>query len=122
MQLNHLNLQVSDAAQCADFLTRYFSAHIVLEKPDRSLIALRAGDFDLVLQQSEGGAAAAYPAGFHFGFIRPTSDSVHALHRGLLDAGVPGVGPVERSRRGEQFFVQGPCGLTIEVGCHQPLR
>lgn len=117
MQLNHLNLQVSDAAQCADFLANHFGVQTVLEKPDRTLIAMRADNFDLVLQQTD--EAATYPSGFHFGFIVASTAALHEQYRHLLAIGLPGIGSIERSRRGEQFFVKGPCGLTIELACHQ---
>ncbi|MDT9000323.1 VOC family protein [Paucibacter sp. APW11] len=122
MQLNHLNLQVSDAAQCADFLSQHFDLQTVLERPDRTLIAMRAGDFDLVIQQSDPAEAQAtsYPAGFHFGFIVAGEQALRQAHARLLSAGVPGVGAITESRRGQQFFVDGPGGLTIELGWHLP--
>ncbi|PHV09180.1 extradiol dioxygenase [Janthinobacterium sp. BJB412] len=117
MKLNHLNLQVADAAGMAAFLVEHFGCAVTLEKPDRSVIALLADGFDLVLQQADGGAPA-YPPGFHFGFIVADREQVEAIHTRLRRAGVAVDGEIGRSRRGSQFFLTAPGGLRMEVGCH----
>ncbi|MES2074209.1 MAG: VOC family protein [Pseudomonadota bacterium] len=117
MTLNHLNLQVGDAAEMAAFLVEHFGFAVALEKPDHSIIALQGDGFDLVLQQA-GGGAPAYPPGFHFGFILAHRELVEATHARLRRAGVAVDGEIGRSRRGSQFFLTAPGGLRMEVGCH----
>ncbi|MBJ7313341.1 VOC family protein [Rugamonas sp. CCM 8940] len=117
MKLNHLNLQVDDAAKMAAFLVEHFGFSVTLEKPDRSIIALQGDGFDLVLQQTEDGPPA-YPPGFHFGFILANHEQVDAAHTRLRRAGVVVDKEISQSRRGSQFFFAAPGGLRLEIGCH----
>lgn len=117
MQLNHMNLQVADAAEMAAFLVEHFGFAVTLEKPDRSLIALQGGGFDLVLQQAEDGPPA-YPPGFHFGYLLADREQVGIIHARLFRAGIAVDGEIRQSRRGCQFFLTAPGGLQMEIGSH----
>ncbi len=117
MQLNHLNLQVADAAEMAAFLVEHFGFAVTLEKPDRSVIALQGDGFDLVLKQAADGPPT-YPPGFHFGYILADREQVGVAHARLRRAGVAVDGEIGQSRRGCQFFLTAPGGLRMEVGSH----
>ncbi len=117
MQLNHLNLQVADTTEMAAFLVEHFGFAVMLEKPDRSIIALQGDGFDLVLQQVDDGSPT-YPLGFHFGYILINREQVLATHARLRRAGVAVDAEIGQSRRGCQFFLTAPGGLRMEVGSH----
>ncbi|MDC8759023.1 VOC family protein [Janthinobacterium fluminis] len=117
MKLNHLNLQVSNAPEMAAFFVEYFGFVVTLEKPDRSLIALAADGFDLVLQES-GDAKPSYPKGFHLGFILDDLEKVQTSYARLKHAGADLSAEIVQSRRGAQFFLTTLDGITVEIGCH----
>ena len=118
MQLNHLNLEVRYAEQAAHFFEKYFDFKISLSNPAKTIIALQAGEFDLVLQESP--VEPQYPTGMHIGFILSNLQQVRAIFKRLQNDGQPLLSEISASRRGMQFFLLGPGGIKIEVGTHQP--
>ena len=115
MQLNHLDLQVTDVQALAQFLVDHFELerHSNDRSPAIAILGDRAG-FSLVIQRRKAGDDAPYPAGFHIGFIEPSAAAVRAHHARLAAAGVA-IGTVDRNARGTRFYLTAPGEILIEV-------
>jgi catechol-2,3-dioxygenase len=113
MQLNHLDLPVSDLEGAVNYFVKGFGFER-LQAPCEGMALLRGdGGFVLVLNQLEG--AAVYPSGFHIGFLQPSDEAVHALYRRLADAGLPVPAPPAVSYGALAFYAEAPGGIHIEV-------
>ncbi|MDR6287582.1 catechol 2,3-dioxygenase-like lactoylglutathione lyase family enzyme [Inquilinus ginsengisoli] len=115
MRLNHLDLAVPDVALARDFFTSHFGLHH-RETLGRDGLAILADDGGLVLVLSRWRkqGAAAYPDGFHIGFLVETREEVDAQYEHLAAAGVE-VQPPSAMRGGWMFYLTGPGGVLIEV-------
>ena len=91
MQLNHLNLSVSDVASTTAFFEKHFDFTCVDRKGENMLSVLYGKDgFILTLMSDafnkEGNKI--YPNAFHCGFILPTAAEVTNLYNQLKEEGV----------------------------------
>jgi catechol 2,3-dioxygenase-like lactoylglutathione lyase family enzyme len=114
MQLNHLDLQVTDVARSVEFFEQIFG--LVLQSNRRSPAIAILGDgagFVLVLQRRD---VVAYPDGFHVGFLVDDVSLVHAAHARATAAGLE-VTPVETDNRSTRIYCRAPDGYAVEVGC-----
>lgn len=113
MQLNHIDLPVSDLEAAADYFQRGFGFERV-PAPAQGMAILRGeGGFALILQQAA--TQVDYPAGFHIGFLQPSNDAVHAAYQRLADAGLP-LPPAPAVSYGcLGFWCRAPGGVLIEV-------
>jgi catechol 2,3-dioxygenase-like lactoylglutathione lyase family enzyme len=110
--LNHLDLQVPDVQALASFLVEHFA--LQRRSNDRSPAIAILGDdagFSLVIQRR---GEAAYPPGFHIGFVVDDAACVHDRHAKLAAAGIA-VGEIGRDARGTRFYVTAPGEILIEV-------
>jgi len=114
MNLNHVNLRVSDAAACRDFYVEHFGFRPSFE-----------ADGGYFLRNDEGFVLALIPAephqplpeGFHIGFGVTSADEVFAVHARLNSAGI-GVSNVEDFRPDDQyvtFRLADPDATEVEV-------
>ena len=124
MQLNHLNLTVSDVQATRQFLEKYFGLQGTVDphsgrslegdNENRNFMVL----FDdaglvLTLMKSHKGAAVEYPSTFHIGFIQPSEEHVNELNRRMKADGLDVPAP-ERSHAWT-FYVRAPGGFVVEV-------
>jgi catechol 2,3-dioxygenase-like lactoylglutathione lyase family enzyme len=116
MKLNHVNLTVTDAAETAAFLEKYFGLRRMEGTEYKPSFAILNDDDGLVLTLIRGrqGAAVAYPDTFHVGFIQPSEERVNEVNRRLKDDGFD-VPPPSRQHGSWTFYFQAPGGFTIEV-------
>ena len=120
MQLNHLNLVTPDVPALCDFFTRFFGFGLLDMRGRGAFAVLRGADgFALnLMRNGRDGATAAYPDGFHVGFLVDRPDEVLAKHRELDEAGFQ-PGEVQRLTRGGAptiiFYCEAPGGILVEV-------
>ncbi len=113
MQLNHLNLTVTDVRAAGDFLERYFGLR--REGGNAGMAFLSDGNgFLLSLMKASKTTTVAYPGNFHVGFFvadRATVDEVNSR----LKADGYDVAPPEQ-HHAYTFYVAAPGGFTVELG------
>ena len=120
MQLNHLDLPVSDVRSTALFFERHFGFELAAMKGRDALAILKGtGGFTLVLSPLRKEGPQALPADFHVGFHLDTESAVRALHAQLTQAGVERVSPLEVSRGTLRFYCHAPGALLVEVAVAQ---
>jgi catechol-2,3-dioxygenase len=116
MRLNHIDLPVTDLAAAAHYFEAGFG-FVRQPSAHASMAILRNEEgFVLVLQQD---SAAHYPSTFHLGFLQPSDESVHAVYRRLMEAGLPVPTPPADSYGALAFFCSAPGGIRIEVSHRQ---
>jgi catechol 2,3-dioxygenase-like lactoylglutathione lyase family enzyme len=120
MKLNHLNLITSEVAALAGFFTSHFGFELVAMRGRQAFAILSGADgFALNLMMPGKGELAAYPDGFHVGFLVDNPDLVHAKQAELTAAGFA-PGKVEDLTRGgfnsTTFYCIAPGGILVEVG------
>src|SRR4051794_10643652 len=117
MQLNHLNLTVTDAAETAAFLRKYFGLRSMEgAPPDKATMAFLTDDHGMVLSLFRGprGVAVEYPGSFHIGFIQESEARVDELNAWLKADGYD-VPPPDRLHGSWTFYFTAPGAFTIEV-------
>lgn len=118
MQLNHLDLSVSDVAAASAFLHRHFG-FTVLDTRGRQGMAVLAGEGGFVLVLTRVTAELAYPKTFHIGFLVTEPAQVFAKHAELAAAGIA-VAPVQEMRGGPCFYCRTEWGFMLEVSWRAP--
>jgi catechol 2,3-dioxygenase-like lactoylglutathione lyase family enzyme len=119
MKLNHLNLQTDDVAGLTGFFTRHFGFELLSMRGKSAFAILRGSDgFALNLMAPGKGEIAAYPEGFHVGFLQDRAEDVRAKHVELVSAGVES-GEVQTLTRGGSattiFYCWAPGRILVEV-------
>jgi catechol-2,3-dioxygenase len=113
MQLNHIDLPVSDLEGAVNYFVKGFGFER-LATPVPGMAILRGeGGFVLVLNQSE--QPVAYPPGFHIGFLQPSDDAVHTAYQRLAEAQLPLPAAPAVSYGVLAFYAEAPGGILIEV-------
>ena len=110
MQLNHLNLTVTDPPAVAGFLVRYCGMRLVDDK-NKNFIFLSDGN-DIVLALMKG-KDVRYPENFHIGFIQDSREKVDLINARLRDDGYDVDPPKEL--HAWTFYVKLPGAFTIEI-------
>jgi catechol 2,3-dioxygenase-like lactoylglutathione lyase family enzyme len=117
MNLNHLDIPVSDIAQTRTFFERYFGFKEVFSREDGLTVLLDEDGFALTLSPLPEGQPMKYPVGFHVGFNVDCEDDLFEAHRKLVTAGVPIVRPVGDLAGAMTFHCHAPGPLLVEVAC-----
>ena len=73
MTLNHINLAVTDAAETASFLMKYFDLREMEGVEPKKTFAVLRDDQGMVITLIRN-SAPVYPGSFHIGFIQPIID------------------------------------------------
>jgi lactoylglutathione lyase len=110
MNLNHLNLTVTDVLKAAAFLEKYFG--LQNQGGDQKFTVL-FDDNGLVLSLMKAGQGIKYPSTFHIGFIQESAEQVNELNQRLKEDGFD-VNPPQQLHAWT-FYVQAPGGFTVEV-------
>lgn len=118
VQLNHLDLPVSDVPATAQFLVDHFGCSPITRLDSPAIVILDDGHgFTFVLQRRRD-PAERFPAGLHIGFIVDDPAEV-AVHRERLAAAGLRVSEVQTNARGVQCYCSGPSELIVEVSCRR---
>jgi lactoylglutathione lyase len=115
MNLNHLNLTVTDVPAASQFLETYFGLHNHEgERQNKNFTVLRDDNgLVLTLMKTSSQSEVKYPGNFHIGFIQPTEQAVDDINQRLKADGF-NVQPPEH-HHAYTFYVEAPGGFTIEV-------
>jgi catechol-2,3-dioxygenase len=115
MNLNHLNLTVTDVRQTYDFLEKYFGMRGM---SCNNNIAFLTDDNGMVLTLTSMKVGreteVKYPATFHIGFCQENEERVNEINKRLKDDGFD-VPPPSRQHGSWTFYFRAPGGFTIEV-------
>jgi catechol 2,3-dioxygenase-like lactoylglutathione lyase family enzyme len=114
MNVNHINLTVTDVRAAEDFLSKYFGLQNQRQPGDNPNMGFLFDDNGMVLtlMKSPRGAEVKYPGFFHIGFIQESEARVDELYHRLKDDGFDA--PPQRSH-GWTFYVEAPGGFMVEV-------
>ncbi|HEY1012803.1 MAG TPA: VOC family protein [Herpetosiphonaceae bacterium] len=112
MNLNHLNLPVTDLDAARVFLETYFGMRLLHTNQRMAFLGDENGML-LGLTQDKA-QAARYPDSFHIGFIQASEDSVNEIYQRLRADGITAPPPA-RMHGSWTFYVQAPGGFTVEV-------
>ena len=117
MNLNHLNLTVSDVPGTHRFLEKYFGLKGYDGMEPREAVSFMRDDNGLLLALFKGKHGdVAYPSGFHIGFIQQSEDRVNQINQQLQDDGYRVPKP-SRLHGSWTFYFTAPGGFMIEVLC-----
>ena len=113
MQLNHINLGVTDVPGTAAMFEAYFGLRRADIGPASDRMAFLNDDTDAVISLFKV-KDATYPKIFHVGFIQEDLAAVTAIHAQLV---ADGFSPEEiREEHGRMtFYFAAPGGFTVEV-------
>jgi catechol-2,3-dioxygenase len=117
MNLNHLNLTVTNVPEAHRFLQKYFGMR---DLGGNNNIAFLSDDNGMLLSLTSmklgGEREVKYPANFHVGFGQESEERVNEINRQLKDDGFDVPSP-SRQHGSWTFYFVAPGGFTIEVLC-----
>jgi catechol 2,3-dioxygenase-like lactoylglutathione lyase family enzyme len=117
MRLNHIDLPVRDIAQTRAFFEAHLGfVHVQTLGQDGLAILRDESGLVLVLSRWPKDPRAAYPGGFHIGFLLESEAAVQARYDDMLSAGVNLPSPPDHRRGGFQFYFEAPGPILVEVG------
>jgi lactoylglutathione lyase len=117
LNLNHLNLTVTDVPEAQKFLAKYFGMRDL--GGNQSMAFLSDGNglvLSLTSMKIGGESEVKYPANFHVGFILESEERVNEINNQLKGDGFD-VPPPSRQHGSWTFYFPAPGGYTIEVQC-----
>ncbi|WP_394823802.1 VOC family protein [Pendulispora albinea] len=121
MKLNHLDLQVPNVPEVAEFLERHFDFEIRTNRTSPAIIVLSDREGMVLVLQRLKRELESYPEGFHIGFHVDDVAIVHHKHEEMLACGMK-PSEVMSTNRGVAFYFMGPGNILIEVNCPKPRR
>jgi catechol 2,3-dioxygenase-like lactoylglutathione lyase family enzyme len=115
MNLNHLNLTVTDVPETYNFLAKYFGMRGMSWNNNIGFLTDDNG-MVLTLTSMKVGRESQlrYPATFHIGFIQESEARVDEINKRLKDDGFD-VPPPSLQHGSWTFYFRAPGGFTIEV-------
>ncbi len=115
MNLNHLNLTVSDVIAAQEFLVKYFGMREMAGNSNMGFLTDESG-MVLTLTHMKVGreTEVRYPATFHIGFAQESEARVNAINQRLKEDGYD-VPPPSRQHGSWTFYFTAPGGFAIEV-------
>jgi lactoylglutathione lyase len=118
MNLNHVNLTVSDPVNTQAFLTKYFGLKPMGKANDSMSFLTDDNGMVLSLTNMKLGneTEVKYPATFHIGFIQDNKDCVNKINARLKADGFDVPAP-SKQHGAWTFYFAAPGGFTIEVLC-----
>jgi catechol 2,3-dioxygenase-like lactoylglutathione lyase family enzyme len=122
MQLNHLNLPVTDVAVSRAFFEKHFNFNCVDVKGNDMLAVLQgANGFVLTLMSHafNKNGHAAWPDAFHFGFLVSDRQQVNDIWQQLKNDGITLDQEPHNMRGVFGFYFQAPGNILMEVSTMQ---
>ena len=114
MQMNHLNIPVTDVAAASSFLTTHFGMTEVVPPSRKFAMLGDGGGMVLVLSNFDNATQSQLPSAFHVGFMMDSRDEVDAVHQRLTAAGFV-CDPPRLMHFSWTFYITAPGGYTLEV-------
>ena len=118
MNLNHINLGVTDVPATVGMFQTYFGLRPVDGFPANPKMAFLNDDAGALISLFKVGDAV-YPKIFHVGFTRGTVAEVREIHAKLAAGGLEPDEPREEHGR-FAFYFRSPGGFTVEVNAFLP--
>ena len=117
MQLNHLNLCVTDLTEARSFFQNCFDFQFLEQKGKALLVMTDGYGFTLVLMnpQALGNEMRPYPEGFHVGFLLETNDQVDKMYHRLVAANIQLAHEPRKMRGGYGFYFTALNAILFEV-------
>jgi catechol 2,3-dioxygenase-like lactoylglutathione lyase family enzyme len=117
MQLNHINLTVTDVEETSHFLVKYFGMRSMGGNKGMGFLTDEEDGwgFVLTLMKATKATQGKYPGTFHIGFFVESETKVDEIHRRLQQDGFDVPDP-ENTGHSYGFYVKAPGGFTVEVG------
>lgn len=115
MQLNHLNLTVTDVREAESFLAKYFGMEDAGGNSNMALLRDGHGMMLTLTSMKVGRETEVkYPATFHIGFGQKSQEDVNSLYAQLVADGYEP--PAPSNQHGSWgFYFKAPGGFVIEV-------
>jgi len=114
MNLNHMDLQVSDVPAARRFFEEHFGLRCVYER--QGLAMLQGGDeFELAVSNLFDSPPPQYPPDFHIGFVLSTPEEVRDAYERVRTAGVSIRTEVSETGPNIYFVCTGPDSIPVEV-------
>lgn len=120
LQLNHINLGVSNVPELVRFFEAGFGFRVEETRGVGKFAVLRGEyGFVLILMHDKNVKDDTYPALFHLGFLVNSYQAVTEKHRLITAAGFDAPAPAILERGGSKTFgfYAKPHGLMVEVSC-----
>lgn len=115
MNLNHLNLTVTDVIAAQEFLVKYFGMRSMAGNANIGFLTDESGMILTLTHMKVGREIEVrYPATFHIGFAQESAEKVDEINRRLKEDGYD-VPPPSRQHGSWTFYLQAPGGFMIEV-------
>jgi catechol-2,3-dioxygenase len=89
MQLNHVDLQVSDVNNACEFFERFFALRCTYQRAGQIALLEDETSSSLGVSNIHNSPAPAYPPDFHVGFVLERTTDVREIYDRLKEAGVP---------------------------------
>ena len=115
MNLNHLDLQVSDVAAARDFFVRHFDLQLAFEREGEIALMRDEAGFSLAVSNLFGSPPPVYPPDFHIGFVLSSETELRAQYDRIRAAGLPLKADLSRGGPNLYFVCIGPDSIPIEV-------
>ncbi|VTR95821.1 glyoxalase : Lactoylglutathione lyase-like lyase OS=Singulisphaera acidiphila (strain ATCC BAA-1392 / DSM 18658 / VKM B-2454 / MOB10) GN=Sinac_7063 PE=4 SV=1: Glyoxalase [Gemmata massiliana] len=115
MNLNHLNLTVTDVQETYQFLEKYFGMEGKGGNKNIAFLTDANGMILTLTSMKLGGVdRVTYPPNFHIGFGQPDADAVNAINARLKADGYDVPEP-SRQHGSWTFYFTAPGGFMVEV-------
>jgi len=116
MQLNHLDLQVSNVHAARTFFETHFGLGCVYQRGSDIAIFRSASGFEFSVSNLRGQTSPpVYPPDFHIGFILEDASQVEATYQRFQQTGVHMKSAPREGGANLYFVCLGPDGIPIEV-------
>lgn len=115
MQMNHVDLQVSNVGAAKEFFDRFFGLRCVYERPGQLAMLRDDAGFSLGLSDLHGSPPPTYPPDFHVGFVLANPREVREIYERLAAAGVAMKFDLQEAGPALAFQCFGPDAIPVEV-------
>jgi catechol 2,3-dioxygenase-like lactoylglutathione lyase family enzyme len=115
MNLNHIDLPVSDIDGARAFFETYFGFQCVFAREDGLTVLLDETNFALTLSAPPLGEKLSYPTGFHVGFNLREEHELLEAYRLLSASGVEIVRPLGELGGALTFQCNAPGAVLVEL-------
>jgi catechol 2,3-dioxygenase-like lactoylglutathione lyase family enzyme len=115
MQLNHIDLQVSDVDAAREFFERFFGLRCRYQRQKQIAIFESDTGFEFAVSNLFNSPAPVYPPDFHLGFVLQRSSDVREVYERIKSAGI--TLKLDLGVQGPAFVFQciGPDNIPVEV-------
>ena len=115
MNLNHVDLQVSDVDAAREFFETHFDLRCIYQRRKELAMLEDESGFSLGVSNLFRSPPPTYPPDFHVGFILDRESEVRAQYDRLREAGVEIKHELKVGGPNIFFSCVGPDSITIEV-------